>query len=137
MPHQTVYLLDSSILIDVLNRKRGRGELVRELLGRGATLASCPVTVTEIYAGLRPGEETKTERFLRSLKFFPLTFEISKKAGDLICDWKQKGRTFSLPDMTIAAVALAHELVLITANQRDFPMPELNLYPLPIASPAT
>jgi len=37
----------------------------------------------------------------------------------------------SLPDTTIAAVALANDLMLVTGNLKDFPMPELRLYPLP------
>ncbi len=113
---QPIYLLDTSILIDILNGKRGRRELALKLLNQGAMLASCPTTITEVYAGMRSGEETKTERLLRSLKFMPLTWEISKAAGDLICYWKQQGRTFSLPDMTIAAIAISGDLVLVTTN---------------------
>jgi tRNA(fMet)-specific endonuclease VapC len=126
-----LYLLDTGIIIDVLNGKRGRLELTRQLLHQGAILTSCPTTITEVYAGLRPEEAARAERFLRSLTFFPLTWEISKQAGDLLCYWRLKGRTLSLPDMTIAAIVLSYQMVLITANQKDFPMPEINLHPLP------
>ena len=34
-------------------------------------------------------------------------------------------------DMLIAATALEHSLTLVTENRKDFPMPELSLYPLP------
>jgi predicted nucleic acid-binding protein len=94
----SLYLPDSGIIIDVLNGKRGRFELTQHLIRHGGILASCATTITEIYAGLRPEEEAKTERFLRSLKFFPLTWEISKKAGDLLCYYRHEGRTLSLPD---------------------------------------
>ena len=76
-------LLDSGILIDALNGKRGRRELLDRLIEDGADMACCSINVTEIYAGLRPGEEAKTERLLRSLKFYPVTWEIAKQAGDL------------------------------------------------------
>ena len=125
------YLLDSSVVIDILNAKRGRRDLARQLVNDGATLASCPIPITEVYAGLRRGEETKTDLFLKSLKFFPVTWEVSKMAGDLLSDWRQRGRTLSLPDVTIAAVALSFELLLITSNEKDFPMPELRRFPLP------
>jgi len=36
-----------------------------------------------------------------------------------------------LPDATIAAVAIEHGLVLVTANAKHYPMPELALCPLP------
>ena len=36
-----------------------------------------------------------------------------------------------MADATIAAVALVNRLVLLTDNQKHFPMPEINLYPMP------
>src|ERR1035437_7279940 len=94
-------------------------------------LACCAVNVTELYMGMRPGEEAKTEKFLRSLEFYPVTWEIARLAGDLFRQWRQKGLTLGLADVTIAAVALTHELVLVTDNQKHFPMPELRLLQLP------
>jgi predicted nucleic acid-binding protein len=46
-------------------------------------------------------------------------------------EWARRGQTLSVPDVLIAATALAHRLVLMTDNRKDFPMPELVLYPLP------
>jgi predicted nucleic acid-binding protein len=123
-------LLDTGILIDALNGKRGRRELLDRLLQDGAELACCPINITEVYAGLRPGEEAKTERLLRSLKFYPVTWDIARKAGELLSAWRRRKRTLSLPDTTIAAVALTNGLTLVTGNSKDFPMPELRLYPL-------
>jgi len=40
------------------------------------------------------------------------------------------GGTSVLVDVLIAATALAHSLVLMTDNLKDFPMPQLVLYPL-------
>jgi predicted nucleic acid-binding protein len=45
--------------------------------------------------------------------------------------WRKKGHTLSLPDVTIAGVALTHGLTLLTDKRKDFPMPELALYSLP------
>jgi predicted nucleic acid-binding protein len=124
------YLLDTGIAIDVLNDKRGRSSLLDRLLREGGELAACPITITEVYAGVRPREEARTERFLRSLKFYPVTFEVAEQAGNLQNAWRRKGRTLSLPDVTIAAVAIANHLVLVTANVKDFPMPELSIHPV-------
>ena len=40
-------------------------------------------------------------------------------------------RPDSLADMMVAATALEHGLSLMTDNRKDFPLPELTLYPLP------
>lgn len=125
------HLLDSGILIDVLNGKRGRGELLAQLIRQGDELASCCITITEVFAGMRLGEEAKTERFLRSLKFYPVTYETAKSAGALLDSWRRKGQTLSLPDATIAALAMENGLILVTANARHYPMPELALRTVP------
>ncbi len=127
----TSCLVDSGIIIDVLNGKRGRREFLDQLIQEGAELACCSINVTEVYAGMKPGEEVKTESLLRSLRYYPVTWDIAKLAGEIQNVWRQKGRTLSLPDATIAAVASAHELLLITGNAKDFPMHDLRLFVLP------
>ena len=126
-----VYLLDTSVVIDVLNNKRGRPALLLELVRAGHTLACCPINITEIYAGLRPKEEAATEGFLASLKHFPISPRAARLAGELKRDYGRKGVTLNLGDAIIAAVAICHELTLLTDNLKDFPMESLSLYPLP------
>ena len=53
------YLLDTSVIIDALNDKRGRREFLLGLVRQGHLLACCPVNVTEVYAGMRPKEEDR------------------------------------------------------------------------------
>jgi predicted nucleic acid-binding protein len=125
------YLLDTSVIIDALNNRRGRRDLLLDLVKRGSLLACCPINVTEIYAGLRPKEEETTEEFLRSLEYYHVTWPVARLAGLLKRDHGRKGTTLTVADATIAAVALVHELTLITDNVKDFPMKELALYPLP------
>jgi predicted nucleic acid-binding protein len=125
------YLLDSSVLIDTLNNRNGRPQLLAQLSQQDILLACCAVNVTELYMGMRAGEEANTEKFLRSLEFYPITWEIAQLAGDLFRQWRQKGQTLSYADVTIAAVAVTHDLVLVTDNQKHFPMPEVRLLRLP------
>jgi predicted nucleic acid-binding protein len=127
------YLLDSSVIIDALNNRNKRARLLAEVSEQDILLACCPINVTEVYMGMRPGEEAKTEKLLRSLEFYPVTWEAAQLAGDLFRRWRQKGQTLALSDVTIAAVALTHKLVLVTDNQKHFPMPELQIVPLPPA----
>jgi predicted nucleic acid-binding protein len=125
------YLLDTSVIIDALNNKRGRRDFLLDLVKQGNLLACCPVNVTEVYAGLRPKEETATEEFLKSLEYYHITWPVARLAGLLKRDYSRKGTTLTVADTTIAAVAMAHELTLMTDNVKDFPMKELTLYALP------
>jgi len=127
------YLLDTSVIIDALNNKRGRLDLLLGLVKQGHLLACCPINVIEVYAGLRPKEEIATEEFLRSLEYYHLTWPVARLAGLLKPDYGRKGATITVADATVAAVALVHELTLMTDNVKDFPMKELTLYPLPVA----
>ena len=126
----SIVLLDSSIIIDAINDRNNRVALIEQRIGQGILLACCPINVTEIYMGMRPDEAQKTEEVLASLEFYPVTWEIAKYAGHLYRQCRQKGHTLALPDLTIAAVAILNRLQLITDNQKDFPMQELQLYPL-------
>lgn len=124
-------LLDTSVLIDALNQRGGRREFLLKLVEQGHDLASCAVTVAEIYAGMRPAEARKTSAWLASLIYYETTQSAAKRAGDLKASWAKKGRTLALPDALIAAVAIEHGLSLATENVKDFPMHELHLLPLP------
>ena len=128
-----IYLLDTSVIIDALNGKRGRREFLLGLVRQGHLLACCPINVTEVYVGLRPKEEAATEEFLRSLEYYHLTWPVARMAGLLKRDLARKGTTVTVADAAIAAVAIVHELPLMTDNVKDFPMKDLNLYPLPVA----
>jgi tRNA(fMet)-specific endonuclease VapC len=124
-------LLDTSVIIDAINEKRNRRQLLRGLVEQGDVLACCPINVTEIYAGMRPKEEAQTTRFLTSLDFYPITFAVARLAGELKRDFGKKGTTLSVSDCMIAAVAAEYQLALLTDNTKDFPMKNLKLYPLP------
>ena len=125
------YLLDSSVIIDAINDRNGRNELLENFSLQDVLLACCPINVTELYIGMRAGEEKRTEQFLLSLEFYPVTWEIARLAGRLSAEWRRKGHKLALSDVTVAAVALANGLTLVTDNKKHFPMPELQLLPLP------
>jgi predicted nucleic acid-binding protein len=123
-------LLDTSVLIDVLRRRRGRRELLARLARGGNTLATTALNVAEVYAGMRPEEEAQTEAFLQAIDCYELTAATGRLAGSLKYKYAKKGRTLTLADTIIAAIALERRCTLMADNRKDFPMPELNYYPL-------
>jgi predicted nucleic acid-binding protein len=79
----TRFLLDTTFIVDVLNDRRGRSALMRNLIEQQHELACCAVNVTEVHAGMREPEAAKTEALLRSLEFVPIGFDAARMAGDL------------------------------------------------------
>jgi predicted nucleic acid-binding protein len=120
-----------NIIVDLLRRRPDTRLLVENLLNQGQPLAACSITITEVYAGMRAHEEKVTREFMRSLVFLPVTSEIAEHAGRLKARYARRGKALSVQDATIAAVAIAYACTLVTENVKDFPMPELALYPLP------
>ena len=125
------FLLDTSVLIDVLNDKGGRTRGLQDLVRQGHMLASCAVTVAEVYAGMHPGESEQTGVLLAGLRYYEITPEVAQKAGRLKYDWARKGHSLSLADVIISATALQYGLTLITDNLKHFPMPELSIHEVP------
>ena len=124
-------LLDTTVLIDALRSRKNRRQLLADLVRAGHTLSISALNVAEVYAGVRKGDEPATELFLSTFDCFDINAKTGRRAGELKNEWVRKGRTLALADIIIAATAIENHCVLMTDNRKDFPMPELNLYPLP------
>jgi predicted nucleic acid-binding protein len=125
-------LLDSSVLIDALRLRGGRRQWLAGLVRSGHTLATSALNLAEVYAGMRPEEEARTKDFLNALECHEITASVAEMAGKLKSQWARQGRTITLADSLVAAVALQQGCPLATDNRRDFPMPQLQLYDLPL-----
>ncbi len=121
-------LLDTSVLIDVLRGRPDRKAELANLVRAGHRLMTTAVNVAEIYAGMRVAEAPRTEEFLSGLECLELKLTDARLAGRMKHKWSEKGRTLTLADTMIAAIALENGCHLFTDNRRDFPMPELQLY---------
>jgi len=128
-----IILLDTSVIIDALNYKRGRREFLAQRNQAGDILACSAISVAEVYAGMMPHEAEATDEFFQGLECIEISEEIARQAGCLKYEWARKGITLVIPDAIIAAVALSLNLTLATDNSKDFPMPELRFLPLPAA----
>ncbi len=124
-------LLDTSVLIDVLRLRHGRRDWLAQLARGGHSLSTTTLNVAELYAGMRPEEETQTEALLAGLESYEVNGTDARVAGKLKSSWARKGRTLTLDDAIIAAITMERGCALVTDNRKDFPMPEVQLYPLP------
>jgi predicted nucleic acid-binding protein len=124
----TQFLLDTSVIIDILNGKHNRAQLIRKLLAEGNTCCCCSINIAEVYAGMRPKEKLRTDAFLDNLYCYDITRTIAVRAGALRYHWSQRGTTLSTSDTIIAGTVLTHNLTLMTDNLKHYPMPELKKF---------
>jgi predicted nucleic acid-binding protein len=112
-------LIDTNILIDYLRQKEeARGFLE----GLQETPLISALTVAELYAGVREGEERqRTEVFLGTFEVVPVTQELAQQGGLFRRDYAPKHGT-DLADGIIAATVKDRKARLATLNDRHFPM---------------
>ncbi len=121
-------LVNSDIVIEVL---RGRDpEILSKWLelgqSDGAILYS-PVTVTELWGGVRQGERETLTNFFRSLLCVPTDYETGRHAGDYLRQYR-KSHGLQISDALIAAAAVLNHAELWTRNRKHYPMKELSFY---------
>ncbi len=124
-------LLDTSVLIDILRSRHQRREWLAQMVRGGHRLSTTTLNIAELYAGMRPSEEAETEALLAGLEPHELDGMDARLAGRLKSKWARKGRTLALDDAIVAAITIGRACALVTDNRKDFPMPEVQLYPLP------
>ena len=123
-----VVLIDTDILIEV-SRTRDRAILGRwNELSRGEVLPACsPVTVAELWRGVRADEERGLDDLLTALTCIPIEAEVGRRAGDYMRQFA-KSHNLELPDALIAATASVHKVALWTRNRRHYPMKDISFF---------
>ena len=129
----TTYLLDTTVLVDYFRGRQRARLLLERLADDGHTLAICDINIAELFAGLPEAQRPVARELLDSLQYLEIPPPVAELAGLLRFDRARRGITIHLPDAMIAAVAIANDATLITANVRDFPLPDLSLLELPSA----
>jgi len=117
-------LVDTDILIHFLRGRREAKDFLSSLLDRSQILCSS-ITVAEIFAGIRPGEEEKTRALVDNLLVLDVTREVAERAGQ----YRRtiRGQALELDDCLIAAAAFIHQSVLATGNGKHYPMRDIEV----------
>lgn len=115
-------LIDTDILINFL-RGRETARIYLLSLLEDSIIYCSPITVAEIYAGMKEQEKEKTTELLDSLNIFDITREIAEKAGNYKRD--EKKQSLELDDCLIAATAFINGAVLATGNGKHYPMQDI------------
>lgn len=116
---EDILLLDTDVLIDYL---RSRIEAVNYLENLIEVPIVSSVTIAELYAGVREGKERKIlDDLVENLTVISITSKIAVNGGLFRRDYF-KSHGVGLADAIIAATAEAESAVLVTLNEKHFPM---------------
>jgi len=112
-------IVDTNILIDSL---RGKKEAIRFLESGESTFSISVISVTELYAGVKGGNELfELQEFLTTFPLHDVSEEIASLAGSYLNQYS-KSHDIGIADALIAATASVFNEELATLNTKDFPM---------------
>jgi tRNA(fMet)-specific endonuclease VapC len=127
-----MYLLDTNICIRFLN---GTDHGVKEklLAMSPADVCLCSVVKAELYYGARNSQKVsenlrKLEGLFQYFESFSFNDDAAIEYGKLRKQLKDTGKPIGANDMTIAAIVLANDHILVTKNTSEFEqVPELKV----------
>lgn len=118
------YLLDTCVISDFI--KGEAGTIARLKQTPPADIAISAVTVMELCYGLalNPQRAQKVESaiasILSSVTILPFSNGEAERAAQIRATLKSQGQPIGAYDVLIAATALQHNLIMVTANQQEF-----------------
>jgi len=130
------YLVDTDLVIDHLANITQANQLLDKLAAEGIAISI--ITYMEAYQGVVrspniQAARAKFQTFRRSVPVLPLSLSVAKRCATLREQLKQKQKRVKSRalDLINAAIALEHDLTLVTRNIEDYQdIPGLPLYPL-------
>ncbi len=121
-------LVDSDVIIEVL--RQHDPEILEkwvELADSREAVICSPVSVAEVFHGMRDREKNAIERVFSGMLCLPIDQQIGRRAGDYLRLFR-KSHSLALGDALIAATASQFDLVLWTRNRKHFPMRDLRFF---------
>lgn len=119
-------LIDTDIAIDHFHGHRETLEYFTQTLLNGEILAMSVVSLTEILAGMRVGEQERTEKLFQLFTIVDVDEQIARKAGEYLNQFRKSHR-MELADALIAATAHVLGAELVTRNIQDYPMQDVHV----------
>lgn len=119
----TLYLLDTSVIIDYVRAKPQTVRLINDLHG---SLASSYLCLAELYEGVYRVRDQKVEEhifrefFSNLSQVFGLDAETAQIFGQLRAFLKARGKVIEDMDLMIAATCLRHNCTFVTENKKHF-----------------
>ena len=92
--------------------------------------ATTAINIEEIVRGLRPSEHRALDALVSGLVVLPVDEPVARAAGTWRREFASQGITLWQADCLIAAAAAGHGARLCTGNPKDFPMLDVEHWPV-------
>lgn len=120
-------LLDSDVIIEWLRGHEPFVTKIPQLVEEHSQLFWTPVSVAEIFSGVRKGEEARVANLFVLLESVSISPDIGKKAGEYLRSYA-KTHAVEIADALVAASAFTENLSLWTLNRKHYPMKDLSFF---------
>jgi len=125
-------ILDSTIMIGLLRKKREETQIIRKLEAE-AELATTTINAFEVYYGAYKSKDV--QRNLASSKGFLSTIELltidersAEIAGQILAELESEGQSIDIRDLFIGCVAVSNGFTVLTHNKQHFQrIPKIHL----------
>ena len=119
------YLLDTNACIQLLKANQDSAIAKRLVKHTPAEIRLCAPVKSELFYGAYKSfkQRANLERlrlFYRQFQSLPFNDEAAKVCGQIRAALAAKGTPIGPYDLQIAAIALVHDLILVTDNVREF-----------------
>lgn len=117
--------LDTTFLIDLIDRSPVAEKKLEELRDRKERLTTTPINAAELFKGAylskdRDKELQRVNTILKIAQLLPVNIEACEKYGQIISELQKKGETIGDMDTLIASIALSHNQQVVTNDVDDF-----------------
>lgn len=113
-------LIDTSILIDYYRKKDKSKAIWLRLIRSNYSFAVSVISQYEIYAGANSRQLNFWNQIFKTVDLLPFTSACVQKAVEINASLKRKRKQIDIPDLFIAATAMANDLPISTLNQKHF-----------------
>lgn len=117
-----VLVVDTSVLVDHLHGVEAATDALTGGLASGRLLTSSVLCRLEVQAGIRRGEDRRTNRMLEAIEWWPVDDPVLDRAAALARRHGPANRGVGAVDYCVAATTLLLGAELVTTNVKHFPM---------------
>lgn len=110
------YLLDSNIVIAILDNDSSAIDLVRQAQSEKMKIFFSTITECEVLSGIKHHQYLVAEKMFSPKHIVNVDSLIARKAADIQSEQRNKGRKIKTPDAIIIATAFTANLILVSRD---------------------